>query len=208
MQNQTGCKINVSSATGRDIEREIGLIGTRQAIDAAKRAIMEKVDTVVSVHFSRAYIQNLTFSSVLDPKPVNHAMTTPTTMEDSNNSSSSNLLQDILLPPSQQPNLVRHHQQLEEQIHTQHMADTKIIFPCGMQLWRHNNKVVKVKVSNDRGLCGDDRDLARDYGLYSILDASASPRRHDFSPYEDVRPICKYPPLAISDTPMPDPCIA
>ncbi|KAK5046029.1 hypothetical protein LTR84_008816 [Exophiala bonariae] len=46
MQNQTGCKINVSSATGRDIEREIGLIGTRQAIDAAKRAIMEKVDTV------------------------------------------------------------------------------------------------------------------------------------------------------------------
>lgn len=48
MQNQTGCKINVSSATGRDIEREIGLIGTRHAIDAAKRAIMEKVDTVVS----------------------------------------------------------------------------------------------------------------------------------------------------------------
>ena len=48
MQNQTGCKINVSTATGRDIEREIGLIGTRSAIDAAKRAIMEKVDTVVS----------------------------------------------------------------------------------------------------------------------------------------------------------------
>lgn len=48
MQNQTGCKINVSPATGRDIEREIGLIGSRHAIDAAKRAIMEKVDTVVS----------------------------------------------------------------------------------------------------------------------------------------------------------------
>ncbi|KAJ9608656.1 hypothetical protein H2200_006427 [Cladophialophora chaetospira] len=46
MQNQTGCKINVSPATGRDIEREIGLIGTRHAIDAAKRAIMEKVDVV------------------------------------------------------------------------------------------------------------------------------------------------------------------
>ncbi|KIX06329.1 uncharacterized protein Z518_04305 [Rhinocladiella mackenziei CBS 650.93] len=46
MQNQTGCKINVSPATGRDIEREIGLIGSRYAIDAAKRAIMEKVDTV------------------------------------------------------------------------------------------------------------------------------------------------------------------
>lgn len=46
MQNQTGCKINVSPATGRDIEREIGLVGTRNAIDAAKRAIMEKVDAV------------------------------------------------------------------------------------------------------------------------------------------------------------------
>jgi far upstream element-binding protein len=49
MQNQTGCKINVSPASGRDIEREIGLIGTRHAIEAAKRAIMEKVDVVVSL---------------------------------------------------------------------------------------------------------------------------------------------------------------
>jgi far upstream element-binding protein len=48
MQNSTGCKINVSPASGRDIEREIGLVGTRQAIDLAKRAIMEKVDAVVS----------------------------------------------------------------------------------------------------------------------------------------------------------------
>ena len=48
MQNDTGCKINVSPASGRDIQREIGLIGSRSAIDAAKRAIMAKVDTVVS----------------------------------------------------------------------------------------------------------------------------------------------------------------
>lgn len=46
MQDRTGCKINVSPPTGRDVEREIGLIGTRNAIDAAKRAIMEKVDAV------------------------------------------------------------------------------------------------------------------------------------------------------------------
>ncbi|KAK7885366.1 hypothetical protein LTR67_010544 [Exophiala xenobiotica] len=46
MQNQTGCKINVSPAAGRDVEREIGLVGSRQAIEAAKRAIMDKVDTV------------------------------------------------------------------------------------------------------------------------------------------------------------------
>lgn len=46
MQDRTGCKINVSPASGRDIEREIGLIGTRNAIEAAKRAILEKVDAV------------------------------------------------------------------------------------------------------------------------------------------------------------------
>ena len=46
MQNETGCKINVSPASGRDIEREIGLIGSRHAIDAAKRAILDKVDAV------------------------------------------------------------------------------------------------------------------------------------------------------------------
>lgn len=48
MQNQTGCKINVSPASGRDIQREIGLVGTRHAVEAAKRAIMSKVDAVVS----------------------------------------------------------------------------------------------------------------------------------------------------------------
>jgi far upstream element-binding protein len=47
MQSETGCKINVSQASGADIEREIGLVGTRQAIDDAKRAIWEKVDQVV-----------------------------------------------------------------------------------------------------------------------------------------------------------------
>jgi hypothetical protein len=48
MQSETGCKINVSQASGADIEREIGLVGTRQAIEDAKRAIWEKVDQVVS----------------------------------------------------------------------------------------------------------------------------------------------------------------
>ena len=48
MQNVTGCKINVSQPSGRDIEREIGLIGVRSAIGYAKAAIMEKVRAVVS----------------------------------------------------------------------------------------------------------------------------------------------------------------
>ena len=48
MQNTTGCKINVTPASGRDIEREIGLVGSRGAVEAAKAAIMEKVHAVVS----------------------------------------------------------------------------------------------------------------------------------------------------------------
>ena len=49
MQSVTGCKINVSPASGRDVERDIGLVGSRGSIEAAKRAIMEKVDAVVSI---------------------------------------------------------------------------------------------------------------------------------------------------------------
>jgi far upstream element-binding protein len=47
MQSETGCKINVSQASGADIDREIGLVGSRQAIDDAKRAIWDKVEQVV-----------------------------------------------------------------------------------------------------------------------------------------------------------------
>ncbi|KAL6717394.1 hypothetical protein ACLMJK_005309 [Lecanora helva] len=46
MQIDTGCKINVSPATGQDYEREIGLIGSRDSIQRAKNAIMEKVHAV------------------------------------------------------------------------------------------------------------------------------------------------------------------
>ena len=49
MQSTTGCKINVAPASGHDIEREIGLVGTRSAIDQAKRAIRDKVHAVVSL---------------------------------------------------------------------------------------------------------------------------------------------------------------
>ncbi|KAL9640355.1 MAG: hypothetical protein Q9204_000746 [Flavoplaca sp. TL-2023a] len=46
MQQTTGCKINVSQPNGRDVERPIGLVGSRGAIEAAKRAIMDKVHAV------------------------------------------------------------------------------------------------------------------------------------------------------------------
>jgi far upstream element-binding protein len=48
MQNMTGCKINVSQSSGPgEVEREIGLVGSRDAIAQAKRAIEDKVDAAV-----------------------------------------------------------------------------------------------------------------------------------------------------------------
>ena len=49
MQVTTGCKINVAQPVGVDHERSIGLVGSRNAIEAAKRAIMEKVHAVVCI---------------------------------------------------------------------------------------------------------------------------------------------------------------
>ncbi|KAI1076524.1 hypothetical protein F5B20DRAFT_319631 [Whalleya microplaca] len=47
MQNTTSCKINVSQSSGPgEVEREIGLVGSRDAINRAKRAIEDKVDAV------------------------------------------------------------------------------------------------------------------------------------------------------------------
>ena len=52
MQANTGCKINVSPAAGQDFERDIGLVGSRDSIERAKNAIMEKVHAVVSLLIS------------------------------------------------------------------------------------------------------------------------------------------------------------
>jgi far upstream element-binding protein len=52
MQSTTGCKINVSPSSGpSEVERDIGLVGSRDAIIAAKRAIQDKVDAVVRQYF-------------------------------------------------------------------------------------------------------------------------------------------------------------
>lgn len=49
MQNSTGCKINVSQQPRPgEADREIELVGTRDAINRAKRAIEDKVEAVVS----------------------------------------------------------------------------------------------------------------------------------------------------------------
>lgn len=55
IQSTTGCKINVSPKQAGETDREIGLVGSRDAIAAAKRAIEDKVEAVVSLppHHSR-----------------------------------------------------------------------------------------------------------------------------------------------------------
>jgi far upstream element-binding protein len=57
MQATTGCKINVSPSSGPgEVEREIGLVGSRDAIAAAKRAIEDKVEAVVSISYYVLFI--------------------------------------------------------------------------------------------------------------------------------------------------------
>jgi far upstream element-binding protein len=60
MQNTTGCKINVSPSSGPgEVEREIGLVGSRDSIERAKRAIEDKVEAVVSppiIHYFINYV--------------------------------------------------------------------------------------------------------------------------------------------------------
>ncbi|KAI1099741.1 hypothetical protein F4804DRAFT_73192 [Jackrogersella minutella] len=47
MQNTTSCKINVTASSGpNEVQREIGLVGSRDAINRAKRAIEDKVEAV------------------------------------------------------------------------------------------------------------------------------------------------------------------
>ncbi|KAL2073572.1 hypothetical protein VTL71DRAFT_10898 [Oculimacula yallundae] len=48
IQSTTGCKINVSAKQAGETDREIGLVGSRDAIAAAKRAIEDKVEAVAA----------------------------------------------------------------------------------------------------------------------------------------------------------------
>ncbi|EHK98287.1 putative Far upstream element-binding protein 2 [Glarea lozoyensis 74030] len=58
MQNTTGCKINVTPSSGSsETQREIGLVGSREAIAAARRAIEDKVDAVYSQSQGQAQVQ-------------------------------------------------------------------------------------------------------------------------------------------------------
>ena len=79
MQQTTGCKINVSQPNGRDVERPIGLVGSRGAIEAAKRAIMDKVHAVVcSSIFFGSPLPSPSFLSPFPPtNPIPQTSQTP-----------------------------------------------------------------------------------------------------------------------------------
>ncbi|RKF58652.1 Far upstream element-binding protein 3 [Golovinomyces cichoracearum] len=84
IQSTTTCKINVSPQSGPgEVEREIGLVGTRDSINAAKRAIEEKVETVAlkngggrsrsapqNDYGDRSYGQNLYPQNQNQPAPI------------------------------------------------------------------------------------------------------------------------------------------
>lgn len=131
MQNVTGCKINVAPPSGPDINREIGLIGSRQAIESGKRAIWDKVNAVVCVYLLSRHIllTDLNFSVrskvVSGPGAVKSQRLSPTR----------------ILTPSRLPTVSRrrchnmlppcHHR---NRIHTQCMVATPTTWRSGRQL--------------------------------------------------------------------------
>lgn len=88
----------------------------------------------------------LTVSSVLDRKLVTVATTMPTDTQHNHNNPAT--------PPVErpQPNRLHRHPPAAAAAQTRMLPTvaTRTTCKCGMQPWRHSNKVVKVKVSNDK----------------------------------------------------------
>jgi hypothetical protein len=144
MQSETGCKINVSQASGADIEREIGLVGTRQAIEDAKRAIWEKVDQVVSLSFSLIQ-QVLTRCSVRRTTVVDVTMAmvalVPTGAMITTHSHSLQLMLTVALHLRSLLRLLLIPQAVQLLTHMLSMVATRTISPCGMlRLPNNSNK--------------------------------------------------------------------
>lgn len=147
MQNQTGCKINVSPASGRDITREIGLIGTRHSIDAAKRAIMSKVDAVVRLLVLYKLLPLLTMYRMLVIVLKEDVILVTTTQEVTLHKRNLDTLQLECHQHHNQELLL--HKQLVEPIFTQPTVVIRTILLCGTKPWLLNNNK-EVKVSSDK----------------------------------------------------------
>lgn len=136
MQATTGCKINVAPASGQDFRREIGLVGTRGSIDAAKRAIMDKVNAVVSFAITTGPITlmiDLFFRRKRIVR-VEELIVMTNSMNDIHITSSSLMasqMQHHLKQPMQQMLLVK-------RIPMPPMVAIKALWPCGIPVCKPN----------------------------------------------------------------------
>jgi far upstream element-binding protein len=159
MQSTTQCKINVTQASGADVEREIGLVGSAQAIDQAKRAIMEKVDMVVSIPTEISY-EILTYSSVKRvTNVVAAAVADRMTMVIATHNSSKAKAHMVGNPTANNnmPNLHKQpHQPLIQTLLLTpmlHMAAMQTTWPCGIRLCKTpQNKRASKHVAHEHQL--------------------------------------------------------
>jgi hypothetical protein len=145
MQSETGCKINVSQASGADIEREIGLVGTRQAIEDAKRAIWEKVDQVVSTFRSLTQRvltpRSVRRTTVVDVRMAMAAAVPTEAMITTHNSHSLPLMLTVAPPRRSLLRLQLTQPVVQLLIPMPSMVVTRTISPCGMlRLPSNSNK--------------------------------------------------------------------
>lgn len=162
----TGCKINVSQPQQPDVQRQIGLVGSRAAIEEAKRAIWEKVDTVVCDHFHLDFknladcISNNVTQPLVEVAAMAIVMTVATVTNTHNHSSSSTDNHPWLAPnkacskclpcPGCLPCLAWLNQVLQllqvviqVLIHMLLMVATRITWHCGMLLLLPSKAVAK-----------------------------------------------------------------
>lgn len=142
MQATTGCKINVSPASGQDFERDIGLVGSRDSIERAKEAITEKVRAVVSISLLPFPACHLFFRSrkrtgqVADRSAESSTRTKPNIHRNNSSFTDSRT----------------HRPKLPIPTHTQLTAVTRIMLPFGTLAYKQIkvNKCLKPKVPQAR----------------------------------------------------------
>ena len=162
MQSNTGCKINVSPAAGQDFERDIGLVGSRDSIERAKNAIMEKVHAVVSLLVSLVpKFLTLSPSKRRTAGVADHQTTKTNTTTNHNilnrriSTSSSCMVANKTRSSSSNPEAP-----LEEQIPMQRMAAMRTISLCGILAIKPRikaSKTPKLKVPQARDVIRDIR---------------------------------------------------
>ena len=173
MQATTGCKINVSPASGQDFEREIGLVGSRDSIERAKIAITEKVHAVVSLpslfvslnsnHSSDSFLtlshSKRRIAAVAGPQIIKSSTAPTSTSPNPSSSISSSRMVTNRTPSNNSPA-----HRVEERIPMQRMAAMRTMSLCGILAIKPRikaSKTPKPKVPQAR-------DVMRDIDLRDI----------------------------------------